>query len=117
MRIVDLLCGRRGFALALVLLMAIAGYLKAAIVSEASAEPVGFTLCHGSAAGTSSGDAVNHNCCDDCTIAAAAVAPVPPALFEPLRFSVDRPQIEIADAVPTTGWVWTPRQSQGPPAA
>ena len=117
MRIVDALIGRRGFAVALILLVTVGGYLRGVVASDALAEPPGLTLCHGAAGGTSSGDAVNHSCCDDCVLGAAAVVPAPPAVSEPLASAVDAGPGDAIAGLPAALRAWTPRQSQGPPRA
>src|SRR5665213_2676478 len=89
MLLFDAIAGRRGFALALILLVAVGGYLRGMVVSEAFAEPPGFTLCHGAAGGTPAGDAVNHSCCDDCVLAAFAVEPAPTTLSLPAEVFAD----------------------------
>lgn len=117
MRLADALFGRRGFALALVLLVAVAGYARGLVLTAAAAEPAGFTICHGDAGGTPSGDAVNHDCCDQCVLAAAAMPPDPPELSLPAEIVVDVNPSGIAIVAPMTPSVRTPRQSQGPPLA
>lgn len=117
MRMVDLLAGRRGFAVALILLVAVGGYLRGVVASEALAEPSGFTLCHGAAGGTPAGDAVNHSCCDDCVLAAVAVVPTPATLALPAEIFADAGLDRATVAAPATARAITPRQSQGPPRA
>jgi len=115
MRIVDALASRRGFAVALILLVAVGGYLRGVVSSEALAEPPGLTLCHGATGGTPSGDAVNHSCCDDCVLAAAAVPAAPPTVSEPVATATDAGPGDAIAGQPAALWMWTPRQSQGPP--
>jgi hypothetical protein len=115
MRFVDVLIGRRGFALALALLLAVAGYARGFIVTAALADPAGFTLCHGAASQTPSGDAVNHDCCDECVLALAAVLPEPPLVSLPAEVADDAGLTEAVAVAPVTARIWTPRQAQGPP--
>jgi hypothetical protein len=117
MRLFDLASSRRSFAVALVLLVAVAGYMRGVVVSDALAEPAGFTLCHGAAAGTPSGDTVNHSCCDDCVVAAAIMAPAPPVLSLPAEIIADAGLERATDVAPAGVRLLTPRLSQGPPGA
>ena len=117
MRFADALTGRRSFALALVLLVAVAGYARGLVLTAAAAEPAGFTICHGEAGGTTSGDAVNHDCCDACVLVAAVIAPTPPELSLPAEIFADPGRPDAAAVAPVTPGVRTPRQAQGPPAA
>ena len=117
MRILDALTGRRGFAVALILLVTVAGYLRGPVITDALAQPAGFTLCHGAAGGTPSGDAVNHSCCDDCVLAAAAVPPAPPVVSVPVAIAVDAGLGDATAGLRIAPRAWTPRQSQGPPRA
>jgi hypothetical protein len=117
MRFADALTGRRGFALALVLLVAVAGYTRGLVLTAAAAEPAGFTICHGDAGGTTSGDAVNHDCCDACVMAAAMIAPAPSELSLPAGVFGDLGRVRAAAVVPAMSAFRTPRQAQGPPRA
>ena len=60
---------------------------------------------------------VQHDCCDACALLAPAVLPEPPVVSEPASVHVHAVHARAVAWMPSPARAWSPRQSQGPPAA